>query len=412
MPQLAPHIPAVPASGTRRIFEIALELGGAGAGIVMLAVGEPDVPLAPHIAEAAIAAWRRDETGYTANGGIPALRRAIVDKLARENDLVVDVEQVWSTIGGTQALHLAMQLTLAAGDEVLVPDPGYTTFTMNARMLDAVPVPYTLTPERGFLPSIDELERLITDRTRLLVINSPSNPLGAVFGRETLTELLAFAARHDLWVLSDEVYERFVYDAEHVSIAALDPDDRVFSVFSLSKSYAMTGVRVGYLVTPRGFAATMRTLQEASISCVAAPDQHAAIAALEGDQSHVDRAAAHYRDNLRAATRLLDERGIRYLEPGGAFYLWIDVGHVSEGDVAAWAERFLLQERVAVAPGTAFGRSGEGWIRVCVAATEAELLRGLERLPAPSAAVEAVATPAVEPVESVVGPVETPGAPA
>ncbi len=391
MPALASHIPTVPASGIRRVFELALELDRAAAAdpasgdrVVLLAVGEPDVPMAPHIAEAAIDAWQRDDTGYTANGGIPALRDAIVAKLARDNGIHVEVEQVWTTIGATQGLHLAMQMTLAAGDEVLVPDPGYTTFSMNARMLDAVPVPYSLTPERGFLPSIEELERLVTDRTRLLIVNSPSNPLGSVFGRETLVELLDFARRHDLWVLSDEVYERFVWGAEHVSLASLDTEDRVLSVFSLSKSYAMTGVRVGYLVTPPGLAATMRTLQEASISCVAAPDQRAAIAAIEGDQTHVDAAREHYRANLAVATRLLDDRGIRYLDPHGAFYLWIDVGHATGGDVATWAEGFLVRERVAVAPGSAFGRSGEGWIRVCLAATEADLVEGLGRLPAPA----------------------------
>ena len=379
MPSLAPHIPSVPGSGIRRIYEIAAGLEG----VISLGVGEPDVPVAPHIAAAAKAAWDRDDTNYNPNGGIPALRRAIVAKLARENGIEVDVEQVWVTIGGTQAVHLALELTLAAGDEVLIPDPGYTTFTMSPRMLAATPVPYSLTPERGFLPSIDELETLVTSATRVLIVNSPSNPLGAVFPRETLQQLLDFAKRHDLWLLSDEVYERFTWGGPHVSPASLDGDDRVFSAFSLSKSYAMTGVRVGYLVVPPGFAATMRTMQEASIGCVAMPDQYAALAAIEGDQSHVDSAREHYRANLAIATSLLDRRGIRYLEPHGAFYLWIDLRHATDGDVASWAERFLLQQRVAIAPGSAFGRSGEGWIRVCLAATEADLREGLGRLPAP-----------------------------
>jgi aspartate aminotransferase len=146
----------------------------------------------------------------------------------------------------------------------------------------------------------------------------------------------------------------------------------------------MTGVRVGYLVTPPGMAATMRTVQEATISCVAEPDQFAAVAALTGEQSHVDSARRHYRDNLSVATSLLASRGIRYLDPHGAFYLWIDVSHVSDGDVAGWAERFLLVSRVAVAPGSAFGRSGEGWIRVSLAAPQEVLLEGLSRLPAPA----------------------------
>jgi aspartate aminotransferase len=369
----------VPASGIRSIHEIALTMDD----VVMLAIGEPDVAVAPHIAEAASAAWRADETNYTANGGIPALRHAIVEKLARANGITVDTEQVWVTVGATQAIHQAMTLVLGAGDEVLVPDPGYTTFTMNARMLDAIPVPYSLKPENDFGPDIDELDRIVSDRTRAIIINSPSNPLGRVFGGETLRELLDFARRHDLWVISDEVYEAFTFGARHHSVAAFDTDDRVFSAFSLSKTYAMTGARVGYLVTPRGMAATMRTVQEATISCVAQPDQLAGLAAIQGEQSHVERAAAHYQGNLTTARRLLEERGIRYLNPGGAFYLWIDVSYATDGDVASWAERFLLQERVAVAPGSAFGRTGEGWIRVCLASKEEDLVRALSRLPAP-----------------------------
>lgn len=369
----------VPASGIRRVYEFAAQLDG----VDMLVVGEPDVPVARHIADAARRAWADDRTDYTPNGGIPALREALVDKLARENDVHVDLEQVWVTVGGTQALHQTMGLLLAAGDEVLVPDPGYTTFTMNAHMLDAVPVPYMLAPELGFHPDLDELENLVGDRTRALIVNSPSNPLGVVYPEETLRRLLDFARRHDLWVISDEVYEYFTYGPKHVSLASLDGDDRVFSVFSMSKTYAMTGVRVGYLVTPKGLAETMRTVQEAAISCVAEPDQHAALAAVVGDHQPVADAREHYRSNLDLATTLLDERGIRYLEPTGAFYLWIDVSHASQGDVAAWAERFLLSERVAVAPGSAFGRSGEGWIRVCLASSPEVITRGLGKLPAP-----------------------------
>ena len=379
MPSLAPHIPSVPGSGIRRIHEIAITMDD----VVMLAVGEPDVAVAPHIRAAASEAWNADSTNYTANGGIPQLRAAIVDKLAAVNGIHVDTEQVWVTVGATQGLHQAMTLLLAAGDEVLVPDPGYTTFTMNARMLDAVPVTYSLEPQRGFLPDLDELDSLVTDRTRAIIVNSPSNPLGVVYDEPTLRALLAFAKRHDLWVISDEVYEAFTFGSAHVSIASLDDDDRVFSAFSLSKTYAMTGARVGYLVTPRGLANTMRTVQEASISCVAEPDQYAGLAAILGPQDAVREAADHYAASLGLAAQILGERGIRYLHPGGAFYLWIDVSHASGGDVASWAERFLREKRVAVAPGSAFGRSGEGWIRVCLASSEADLRAGLGALPAP-----------------------------
>lgn len=379
MPSLAPHIPLVPSSGIRRIFQLALHLDG----ITSLAVGEPDVPIAPHIAEAAKRAWDDDETNYTDNAGILELRTAIVEKLARENGIRVDLEQVWVTVGATQGIHQAMHLLLAPGDEVLVPDPGYTTFTMTARMINAVPVPYTLRANNGFLPSVEELDAMVTDRTRVIIVNSPSNPLGTVIPEPQLAALLDFAHRHDLWVISDEVYEYFTWAEPHVSMASLDRDGRVFSAFSLSKTYAMTGIRVGYLVTPPGLAETMRTVQEASISCVDTPAQYAAIAAITGDHSHVVAAREHYRANIALATKILDDRGIRYLPPNGAFYLWVDVSHATGGDVASWAESFLLDERVAVAPGSAFGRAGEGWIRVCLAASEDDIVTGLGRLPAP-----------------------------
>jgi aspartate aminotransferase len=378
MPHLAPHILTVPASGIRRIYLLASELDN----VISLSVGEPDVPVAPHIREAARDAWERDDTDYTANGGIPQLRAAVAGKLARDNALHVDTEQVWVTIGATQALHQALHLTLAAGDEVLIPDPGYTVFSMAPRMLDAVPVPYSLRPECGFVPDLAELEGLVTARTRVLVVNSPSNPLGTVFPEPVLQELLDFARRHDLWVISDEVYEYFTWGEPHVSIASLDEDDRVFSVFSFSKTYAMTGIRIGYLVTPRGLAQTMRSVQEASISCVSTPGQYAALAAITGSQQNVADARAHYADNIAAATELLDSKHIEYLRPAGTFYLWVRVDHVSGGDVADWAEKFLIEQRVAISPGSAFGRTGEGWIRVSLAAERAVLLAGLDRLPA------------------------------
>jgi aspartate/methionine/tyrosine aminotransferase len=381
MPEIAAHIAAMPPSGIRRIYELALGLPDA----IILAIGEPGAEVASPVREAAVAAWRGGRTRYTANAGIPALREAIAAKLRRDNGLDPADDRIWVTQGATQALHQAMAIVLGPGDEVLVPDPGYTTFTMNAHMLGAVPVPYPLEPAHGFEPDLPVLERLVSPRTRAIIVNSPSNPLGSTFSPETLQALLDLAIAHDLWVISDEVYERFTWGRPHVSMASLPgADGRVFSVFSLSKTYAMTGVRVGWLLTPPGLADVMSRVQEAAISCINGPAQEAAVLALSGSQEPVAEAAAIYRENLRAATALLDERGIHYLDPTGAFYLWIDVAHVSGGDVAAWAERFVLEEGVAVAPGSAFGAAGEGWIRVCVASDRELVLEGLRRLPAPA----------------------------
>ncbi|PRY10787.1 pyridoxal phosphate-dependent aminotransferase [Kineococcus rhizosphaerae] len=378
MPQIAPHALTIPASPIRRIFDLAQGLDD----VVFLNVGEPDLPVAPHVLAAGAQAWRDDVTDYTPNGGIPALRRAIAGKLARDNGLDVDPEQVWVTAGGMQALHQVLSLTLDAGQEVLVPDPGYVNFSMTARHVGAVPVPYPLDAANGFRPDLPALEAAVTGRTRVLLVNSPSNPLGTVYPADVLAGLLEFARRHDLWVVSDEVYERFTYGVAHVSPAGLDPDGRVLSVFSFSKTYALTGARVGWFVAPPAWAPLLRTAQESVISCVNAPAQHAALAALEGDQQVVADAREHYRANIDAACEVLDGKGVRYQRPAGAFYLWVDVSHVSGGDVSAWCERFLVEQRVAVAPGSGFGASGEGCIRLSLAGTRADVVTGVSRIPA------------------------------
>jgi len=377
VPRIAPHALAIPASGIRRIFELAAGLDD----VVHLHVGEPGLAVAPHVLAAGARAWEADETRYTANGGIPELRAAIARKLLRDNGLDVDPDQVWVTAGGMQALHQAMSLTLDAGEEVLVPDPGYTNFTMAARHVGAVPVPYRLDPATGFQPDLAHLEAAITPRTRVLLVNSPSNPLGVVHPAPVLRALVELAARHDLWVLSDEVYERFTYDVPHVSPATLDPDGRVLSVFSFSKTYALTGARVGWFVAPAAWSPMLRSAQEAVVSCVNVPAQRAALAALEGDQTIVEDAREHYRATVEAACDLLQRKGVRFHRPEGAFYLWVDVSHASGGDVEAWCEEFLRTRRVAVAPGTAFGSSGEGWVRVSLAGERADVLEGLSRFP-------------------------------
>jgi len=379
MPEVAPHVAAVPPSGIRRIHDIGLALGGE---INWLLAGEPVGPIAPHIGEAADAAWRAGRTRYNPNGGVPPFRRAVADWLRGSLRADVTPERVWATIGGTEAIYQAMGLVLEPGEEVLIPDPGYTTFTMAARYHSAAPVPYPLRVEAGFLPEVDRIEALITPRTRAILVNSPSNPLGTVIDEPIARGILELARRHDLWVISDEVYERLTWDRPHVSLTALDTEQRVLGVFSFSKTYAMTGIRIGALVAPDAFDGPLRAIQEAVISCVNEPAQFAAIAALTGPQAHVEEARAHYRANYEAGRAVLDAKGLRHVEPGGAFYYWIDMSHVAGGDVATWCERFLREERVGVAPGSAFGASGEGWIRVCFAGDREALLAGLDRLPA------------------------------
>ena len=219
----------------------------------------------------------------------------------------------------------------------------------------------------------------------MLVLNSPSNPLGAVLAEELTRELVELARRHDLWVISDECYEAFTYDVPHVSPARFDGEQpgeaRVFTSLTLSKTYGLTGLRIGALVCPPGLEQKMNNVMESIVSCVASPSQYAAIAALTGPQDYVRHAHEHYRANRDAASAVLGSKGIPYLKADGAFYLWADVSHVSGGDVRAWVRRFLADSGVALAPGTAFGSIGEGWVRIALCAKREELLEGLSRLP-------------------------------
>ncbi len=377
VPRIATHAATVPASGIRRVTELAW----ATPGSIVLSVGEPDLPTAPHILAAARDALDRDDTRYTPNGGIPQLRDGLAAQLDPTHTLPVRRDNVWITAGGAQALHLALSLTVGAGDEVLVPDPGYPPFSMAAHLLQATPRPYPLRAERGFLPDPADVEAAITDSTRLLVLNSPSNPLGTTLPDSVVADLMAIARRHDLWVLSDECYAAFA-EGEHVPPAAHDTDGRVLTLHTFSKDHAMTGMRVGALVVPDQLAPLMPTIQEAIVSCVNTPAQYAALAALTGPQDDVDTARATYAAHRALATEVLDALGIPSLAARGGLYLWADLSHATDGDVAAFAEELVLSRGVAVAPGSAFGSRGEGWVRVSLTASAEDLRVGLGRLPA------------------------------
>jgi aspartate aminotransferase len=351
-----------------------------GRDFIGMHVGEPSFVPPAHVLEAAERAYAEGDTHYVANAGVPALREAIATKVRERNGIETTPEQIVVTAGGAQALHVAFSLTISRGDEVLIPDPGWPNFAMAVQLLQAVPVPYRLRPENGFLPDLDELAKLVTPRTRMILVNTPSNPLGTVMPGELVEGLVRFAEEHNIWLLSDECYDALTYDVEHVSPARFDTSGVVLSAFSFSKSYAMTGVRVGYLVCPPGIAENAAKLQEAMISCVNAPAQAAAIAALTGSQEQLDDMRDAYSRRRVLAMRLLTEHGIPFLEPHGAFYIWVDVRGIADRPVDEWALHLLAEKDVAVAPGTAFGPGGEGWIRLSLAADDAAIETGITRI--------------------------------
>lgn len=370
-----PAAAAMPASGIREIMNAAW----ARADVIHLEVGQPDFPTPPHIIEAAHRAMLAGHTGYTPTAGIPALRAALAGKISARNGFSVLPDQVVLGNGGDQALHASLAAMTRPGDGILLPDPAWPNFDMMATLLGLRAAHYPLTSAGGYVPEVAELERLVTPATRVLLLNSPSNPLGSVIGRERMAELLDFAAAHDLWVLSDECYDEIAFDEPVVSPSALDRDGRVASVYSFSKTYAMTGWRLGYVAAPPLLAEVLTKIQEPLVSCLNTPTQYAALAALESPPAVLGEMVGAYRRRRDAVTARLQELGMAAFRPAGAFYTWVDVSAAGLG-AREFALQLLAEESVALAPGTAFGPGGEGHVRLSLAASDADLVEGVARL--------------------------------
>jgi aspartate aminotransferase len=367
---------SMPVSRIREVMELAWKDPEA----VHLEVGEPDFPTPEHVVEAAYEAARTGHTRYAPNAGLPELREALADKVTRRNSYEARPDQVVVTQGGIQALYLVLLALLEPGDEVLLPDPAWPNFRMIAHLLGARVLPYPLVSEGDFLPRLEDLERLVTPRTRAILVNSPSNPLGTVVPRELLETLLAFARQRGLWYISDEVYDEVVFDDAFASAGAVaDPGDRLVSIYSFSKVYAMTGWRVGYLVAPPDLAKLLTGMQEPIVSCVNTPAQMAALAAVTGPQDVVRKMREAYKTRRDELLEVLDRGGLPSSRPSGAFYVWTDVSAAGVPSMD-FARALIEREHVAVAPGSAFGELGQGYVRLSLASSREDLLDGASRL--------------------------------
>lgn len=373
MPALSQMVVDLKRSGIREIMDLA----GAMEDVVHLEVGEPLFVTPPHIISAALEAAQSGFTKYTPNKGLLSLRRIIAERVQDDYGLSVTPEGIVVTVGGVGAVATAVRALVDHGDEVLIPDPGWPNYESIICCAGALPKRYPLLPEHGFLPTVKTLEQVITPKTKIIILNSPSNPLGVVMPPELVQELVNLAERRDLYIISDEVYDKIIFDGCHTSALSFDTDGRVIGVFSFSKTYAMTGWRVGYAVAPQPVADQITKLQEAYVSCASSVSQKAAEAALLSSQDCVETMRRTYADNLAAAREVLDRFGIDYQLSRGAFYLWIDV---KSGDSAAFAKDFLTEQKVAVAPGTTFGPSGRRYIRISLASNRETIQEGLRRL--------------------------------
>ena len=370
--------------GTEQAYVVltaAKRLEAAGHHVVHLEIGEPDMPTPPHVVEAGVRALRDGLTRYALPAGVPELRDAIARSLAQRG-VCATAENVVVTPGAKPILFCTALALIEPGDDVLCPDPGFPIYESVVRFAGGRPVYYPLDESRRFAPDVAAIAERITPRTRVLILNLPHNPTGGVATASDLEALAALVQRHDLWVITDEVYGRIRYDGLWDSIAALPGmSERTVIVDGFSKAYSMTGWRLGYGVMPAGLIEPMTTLLINNVSCTATFVQYAGLAALTGPQDAVTGMVTGLkakRDLLVGGLNAID--GIRCASPAGAFYCFPDIGGVLDRTglaCEAFAERLLVEQHVAVLAGTAFGPGGAGHLRMCYATAPSELERAL-----------------------------------
>ena len=371
MPHVTPNAGRLPHSGIREIVDLALT---STSPIVRLEIGEPDFPTPAHVVEAAFEAARAGSS-YVQTAGMPILRDALRSRLTSAYGVEAPIERVLITHGAVQAVDALLAAVVGPGDEVLIPDPSWPNYEMQTTLLGATPVHYALRAEDAFHPDADEIAALITPRTRVIVLNSPSNPTGAVTPAATVAAIVELAVRHDLLVISDEVYDEIVFEGGHTNVAALAPE-HVASVFSFSKTYAMTGWRVGYALVPAWVADTMVRILELETSCVSSVTQAAALAAITGPQDVVAAMRDAYRSRRDVAVAALRAGGVELVRPEGAFYAMIPIPEHVDARTAALE---LVTAGVSFAPGSAFGRNAPHHLRISLATSEEGIREGLRR---------------------------------
>ena len=365
--------PAVRSSG------LVTERRSRGEKVLSLSIGEPDFPTPAHIVEAGKKALDDGFTKYTPAVGFKDLREAIAEKSRRENQIPAKPENV--LVAPTKhTLYMTCMALLEDGDEAVIPDPGWVSYGPMVVLAGAKPVPLRAADKQGFVPSPDDLAEAITPRTRMILLNSPSNPAGSVYPRETMTAVADLAQDHDLVVVSDEIYEKILYDGEHVSPASLDGMfDRTVTVNGFSKTYSMTGWRLGWLVAPRSILQQVSKVQEHSITCATAFAQKAGVAALRGPTEPLQTMVAEFRarrDLILAELGRIDR--VTTFHPAGAFYVFPKFDLPL--DDATLAEKLLKEAQVAVTPGSAFGEAGAGHLRLSYAASRETITEALRRI--------------------------------
>jgi aspartate/methionine/tyrosine aminotransferase len=375
MKDLATRPQELKRSGIREILELALKTPGC----IRLEIGEPNFPTPDHIIEGADKGAHAGHTKYTQTAGNPALREALITKLHNFNHYKdLKTENVVVTPGSTPGLMATFQALVNPGDEVLVPDPAWPMYLNQVELIGGKVKHYSTHAENGFVPNIAEMEALISPKTKVIVMCNPSNPTGAVYPAAVVKAIVDLAVKYDLYVVSDEVYEELIFEGEPTTAALFAPE-RVIGVYSFSKTYSMTGWRVGYIVGQQPAIGLIARTLEPLLSCTGGPNQMAALAALTGPQDCVAEMRDSYRRRRDLVDRILRKYELYQYTPSGAFYVMIDISSTGM-DSYDFARTVLAEQKVSCAPGGTFGPESGGYIRVSLATAEEDLVEGVTRI--------------------------------
>lgn len=374
---LSVRIETIKPSGIRKFFDIVNEMDDA----ISLGVGEPDFDTPWTIRDEAIYSLEQGRTFYTSNTGLLTLRKEISGYLKRRFDLSYDPEkEMIVTVGGSEAIDIALRAMLDPGDEVLIPEPSYVSYVPCTILANGVPVPIPLKEENEFRLTPEELKEKITDKTKILVLPFPNNPTGAVMEKKDLEKIADIVKEHDLFVLTDEIYAELTYLEKHVSIASLPGmKERTVYINGFSKAYAMTGWRLGYACAPEVILKQMLKIHQFAIMCAPTMSQYAAVEAVKNCDDEVKKMRDEYDKRRRYLLDRFKKMNLKCFEPFGAFYIFPSIaefGMTSD----EFATRFLQEKKVAVVPGNAFGESGEGFIRISYAYSLENLREAIDRL--------------------------------
>jgi len=364
-------------SGIRKFFDIVSEMKDA----ISLGVGEPDFDTPWHIRDEGIYAFEKGKTFYTSNAGLKPLREEISNYIKRKQNICYNPDnEILVTVGGSEAIDIGLRAMVNTGNEVIIPQPSYVSYAPCADLAGAKNVYINLKAENDFRLTAEELENAITDKTKILILPYPNNPTGAVMGKSDLEKIAKIVIEKDIFVISDEIYSELTYNGQHVSIASLDGmKERTLLINGFSKAYAMTGWRLGYACAPKELIKQMTKIHQYAIMCAPTISQYAAVEALKNGDNDVLEMKISYNQRRRFLLSAFKDMGLKCFEPNGAFYVFPcikEFGMTSE----EFATKFLEEEHVAAVPGTAFGESGEGFLRISYAYSLDTLKIAMERL--------------------------------